>query len=1026
MDSAIFSALECRCIGPHRGGRATTVVGHPTEQMVFYFGACNGGVWKTIDGGTYWENISDGFFSTAAVGALAISESDPDVLYAGTGEACIRNDVSSGDGVYKSVDGGTTWTHVGLADTRHIGRIVVHPTDPNTVYVAALGHAWAPNEERGVFRSADGGTTWECVLHVSDRAGAVDLALDPTDAHVLYASIWEVFRNPWTIASGGEDSGLYKTTDSGDSWTELTRNPGLPAGLWGRSGVALTTAQSGRVYAMIEAEDGGLYRSDDAGETWLQVNSVDGRHRPWYHTHLTADPLDADTVWVMDVRMAKSTDGGRTFGPVATPHADYHGLWIDPRDTQRMINANDGGATVSFNGGRSWSTQLNQPTAPMYHVAVDNREPYRVYGTQQDNTAISVPSQTVGDCIRLADCYPIGFSESGHVAVRPDNPDIVYSGAVGSIVPAGIGELHRANHAIGDFAELRTVWPEDFYGWAPKDQPHRFQWTYPIVISPHDPTVLYVAANTVLRSTDEGRSWVPISPDLTRDDPSKQITPGGPITAQGITGADTYCTIFALAESPHEAGVLWAGSDDGLLHLSTDGGQDWKEITPQQLPEWATIATVELSPHDPGSAYVAAYRYKLDDYRPYLFRTTDHGQSWQAITNGIADADFVRVVRADPVRPGLLYAGTETGLYVSFDDGAGWLRVSQTGGPGDLPVVPIYDLAVKDDDLVIATHGRSFWILDNLSVLRRHTGETAGARIHLSAPAPTKQWTHADSFAFPTQPGWINYSINWAAGFGAAFRDLPGRDGTIRRHFLDAGTNPSRGVLVSYHLPAAVDDELSLVFLTDKGDELCRYTSEDVGGAPGLRRGQGWHRFVWDMRAAGPDPIREATPGSSPVGGPRGPRVPPGDYMVRLAAGEHDTTAPLRILSDPRSEATPQDEIEKYRLLCRVRDTLSATNEAINEIREVRAGLAAPDQDGLVARLSAIEDELVQTKIRTMAESTKFPFRLNAKLHSLAHAVEQGPGLPTQQAYEVFEELSTRVRDQLNRLRLALDTDTTR
>ena len=591
LAASFQNALEWRPIGPHRGGRVVAVAGDPSDPMTFYFGACAGGVWKTTDGGTYWQNVSDGSFNTSAVGAIAVADSDPNVVYAGMGESRIRGDVSHGDGVYRSTDGGKTWAHVGLEDTRHIARIRIHPQNSDLVYVAALGHAFGPNDQRGIFRSTNGGKSWDRVLHRSENAGAIDLSKDLSNPRILYAAIWEARRTPWSLTSGGPDSSLYKSTDGGDTWTELTNNLGLPKGLKGRIGVAVSPARPDRVWAIVEAEDGGPFRSDDGGATWERLDENRNlRSRPWYYMHIFADPQDAETVWVLNVQAWKSTDGGRTFTEVPTPHGDNHDLWLDPKNPQRMIEGNDGGACVSFNGGASWSTIYNQPTAQFYHVTTDTQFPYRVYGTQQDNTAISVPSRSnKGGSIPWTDCYAVGSSESGYIAVRPDNPNVVYSGAIGS-APGGGGSLLRYDQGTGQ-ARIITVWPEIYGGWGAKDIKHRFQWTFPIVISPHDPDVLYVAGNRVFRSTDEGTSWEIISPDLTRNDIAKMEPSGGLIT-KDTTGAEHYGTIFSFVESPHRHGVFWVGSDDGLVHISQDGGNTWDNVTPKDLPEWATISII--------------------------------------------------------------------------------------------------------------------------------------------------------------------------------------------------------------------------------------------------------------------------------------------------------------------------------------------------------------------------------------------------------------------------------------------------
>ena len=701
------------------------MAGDPSEPAVFYFGAVAGGVWKTEDAGVTWANVSDGFLNTSSVGALAVADSDPSVLYAGMGESTIRTDVSHGDGVYKSTDRGRSWVHLGLADTRHISEIRIHPRDPDRVYVAALGHAFGPNPERGVYRSTDGGASWERVLYRSERAGAADLALDSRNPTVLYASLWETHRNFWELVSGGPDSGLWRSTDAGTTWTEITPSLGLPASATlGKIGVAASPARSGRVWALVESDAApGLYRSDDFGETWMLASDrQDLRYRPWYYMHVFADPLDEDTVYVNNLRMWKSTDAGAHFTPVPTPHGDNHDLWIDPRDHRRMVQGNDGGANVSFNAGASWSSIHNQLTAQLYTVDTDRRRPhYFVYGTQQDNSSIGVPSSTNDGAIAWEDCRIAGTGESGYVAVDPKDPEVVYVGAIGSS-PGGAGALQRYDHRTGQ-VRLVNVWPEHHGGMGPGELKYRFGWTFPIRFSPHDPNVLYAGGNRVFRSTDEGQSWEPISPDLTRAAPDKLGPSGGPIT-RDTSGAEHYCTLHAFAESPHEPGVLWAGSDDGLVHLSRDGGRSWRDVTPPDLPQWAFIRTVEPSPHDPAALYLAATRYKLDDPTPYLYKTADYGETWQAITGvdsggigsgdglAIPSDDYVRVIRADPACPGVLYAGTETGLYVSLDDGAAWRRWRS-----NFPVTPVYDLEVEGTDLVVATHGRSFWILDDLTPL---------------------------------------------------------------------------------------------------------------------------------------------------------------------------------------------------------------------------------------------------------------------------------------------------------------------
>ena len=835
MIDSLLDAMRFRCIGPPRGGRVVAVAGDPFEPAVFWFGAVAGGVWKTEDAGVTWTNVSDGYFATASVGALAVSDSDPNVVWAGMGESTIRGDVSHGDGVYRSTDRGRSWVHLGLADTRHISEIRIHPRDPDRVWVAALGHAFGPNPERGVFRTTDGGASWERVLYRDERTGAADLALDARNPTVLYASLWQAHRNFWELSSGGPGSGLWRSDDAGTTWTELTAHLGLPASATlGKIGVAASPARSGRVWALVESDAApGLYRSEDFGETWTLASDRQAlRHRPWYYMHVFADPQDEDTVYVNNLRMWKSTDAGAHFTQVPTAHGDNHDLWIDPRDHRRMIQGNDGGAHISFNAGASWSCVHNQLTAQLYTVDTDGRAPhYLVYGTQQDNSSIGVPSGTNDGAIAWEDCRIAGTGESGYVAVDPKDPDVLYVGAVGSS-PGGGGALQRYDHRTGQ-VRLVNVWPEHHGGMGPGELRYRFGWTFPIRFSPHDPNVLYACGNRVFRSTDEGQSWAPVSPDLTRAAADKLGPSGGPIT-RDTSGAEHYCTLSTFAESPHEPGVLWAGSDDGRVCLSRDGGQSWRDVTPPELPDWAFIRTVEPSPHDPATLYVAATRYKLDDNTPYLYRTTDYGESWEAITGPDSDSalpsdDFVRVIRADPGCRGVLYVGTETGLHVSLDDGASWRRWRS-----NFPVVPVYDLKVEGTDLVIATHGRSFWIVDDLTPLHREAagagrdGDTGGeaevgrgreGEAGAAAPADTDASAgagndsdfarlYAPRRAWRLLPGVMDFITStegkdYSIGLGRPATSVATRDesGQVRRAFLDAGEAAPAGVIVYYALP---------------------------------------------------------------------------------------------------------------------------------------------------------------------------------------------------------------------------------
>jgi photosystem II stability/assembly factor-like uncharacterized protein len=1032
IDATLLNALEWRLVGPHRGGRVVAVAGDPTDAQVFYFGATGGGVWKTSDGGLSWENISDGFFKRASVGAIAVAESDPNVIYVGMGEATIRGNVSHGDGVYKSTDRGRTWMHMGLAETRHIAKVRVHPHDPDLVYVAAPGHAHGPNRERGVYRSRDGGKNWEQVLFRSEDAGAIDLSIDPHNPRILYAAFWEARRLPHTFISGGEGSGIFKSTDGGDTWSEISRNPGLPTGLLGKIGIVASPARAGRVWAIVEAEDGALFRSDDGGEHWQRLSEERGlRYRAWYYQHIYAHPQDADTLWVLNVQAWQSIDGGRTFFTIPTPHADNHDLWIDPRNPQRMIEGNDGGACVTFTGGQMWSTQYNQPTAEFYHVTTDTQVPYRIYGSQQDNTSICISSRSHLAGITQVDYNAVGGGESGYIAVRPDDPNIVFAGNYQ-------GYLTRYDHRTHQARNINP-WPELASGWGAKDQKYRFQWTYPIMLSPHDPNVLYITGNYVLRSTDEGNSWQVISPDLTRNDVSKMEPSGGPITKDN-TGAEYYGTIFAFAESPVTKGLFWAGSDDGLIHISRDNGETWQDVTPEDLPQWALISIIEPSPHDAATAYVAATCYKLDDFQPYLFKTNDYGATWTKITDGIRADDFTRVIREDPGRRGLLFAGTETGLYVSFDDGTHWqdLRLN-------LPVVPIHDLCIKDSDLIAATHGRSFWVLDDITPLRQMSEEVQNSPVHLFEPRPVIRFMTVGGFSQAPASG-LYYRKTDAFTITTIRKQKP--NGETVDWNLDAGQNPPDGVIVVYYLREKPEQEVKLSFFDAQGNEIRSFSSEEkqdeqkVPGANDKEKKEkrvpgeaGTNRFVWDLRYPGAKKVDGFAGGDNVY---LGPVVAPGRYQVRLSVGDEVRSAFFEVRKDPRVVASQEDLEAQCALLLRVRDKLSETHDAITMLRDARQQVEdwvrrthgqnnheAIEEAGtsLKEKLTAIEEELIQVKAAARQDTLNYPARLNAKLGGLIGVISSADAAPTQQAYAVFDDLSARVNEQLQRLQNLIETD---
>ena len=1020
--SDLLKPLQYRSIGPYRGGRSAAVAGVPSQPFVYYYGATGGGVWKSTDGGINWESVSDNsVFGTGSVGAIAVADSDPNTIYVGMGESPIRGNVSHGDGVYKSNDAGKTWKRVGLEDTRQIPRIRIHPKNPDLVYVAALGHVWGPNDQRGVFRSKDGGKTWEKILNRGNKAGAIDLILDPSNPNILYAGFWEVYRKPWTLESGGPGSGIFKSTDGGDTWTELTRNNGLPKGMIGKVGITVSPANPERIWAIVEAEDGGVFRSDNGGTTWTRVNEERRlRQRAWYYTRIYADPKNADSVYVLNVGFFRSNDGGRTFSPIGVPHGDNHDLWIAPDDPNRMIESNDGGANVSFNGGRSW-TEQDQPTAQFYRVTVDNDFPYNVYGAQQDNSTMRIASRTTENGIGTSDWYDVGGGESGWIAPSPKDSQIVFAGSYGGLAT-------RYDRRTGQQRDINP-YPNNPMGSGADVLKYRFQWNFPLLFSPHDPNKLYAAANVLFVSTDEGSSWQIISPDLTRNDKAKQGASGGPITKDN-TSVEYYATIFALMESPVQAGTIWAGSDDGLVQLTRDGGKNWSNVTPPAsiMPEWIQINSLDASPHDPATAYVAGTMYKWDDNKPYLYRTNDYGKTWKKITNGIPDTAFTRVIREDPNKRGLLYAGTETGMYVSFDNGDHWQSLQL-----NLPVVPITDLAIqkREKELVVATQGRSFWILDDLPVL--HEMKDAGG---FSAAGETKLYKPKESYRMPG-----------GGGFPL------GATATI-------GRNPPNGVVVYYSLKAKPTADVDLEFLDSAGKSIRKFTArvrraaegaaaQPPAGPPAGEGGGfggggapppvpievGLNRFVWDTRY--PDAVR--FPGMILwAGETRGPKLPPGSYQVKLTVEGKSYTQNFEIKSDPRLTIAPADYGKQLELGLKIRDKLSETHNAIIQIRDVRKQVedllkrvtGQPNfkvvndaGTALNKKLTTIEETLYQTKNQSNQDPLNYPIRLNNKLAALGGVVGSAEAAPTAQSYAVYDEVVTQIDAELRKLAQLMQTD---
>ena len=981
--SKLYEGMQWRSIGPFRGGRSAAVTGVPGKPMLYYMGATGGGVWRTNDGGQTWENISDGFFG-GSIGAVAVSEWDNNVIYVGGGEVTVRGNVSSGWGMWKSVDAGTTWKKIGMENARHIPRIRVHPKNPDLVYAAVMGDLYKSSTERGVYRSKDGGQTWEKILYANADAGAVDLTFDPNNPRILYASTWRIRRTPYSLESGGDGSALWKSTDGGDTWTNISSNEGLPSGVWGISGVTVSPVNSNRVWAIIENAKGGVYRSDDAGKTWKLINKERKlRQRAWYYTRIYADTQDEEIVYVMNVRYHKSSDGGKTYKTYNAPHGDHHDFWIAPENNQRMVIGDDGGAQVSYNGGEDWSTYRNQPTAQFYRVTTDDSFPYRIYGAQQDNSTVRIDHRTGGWFIGDGDWESTAGGESAHIAPDPDNNDIVYGGSYD-------GFLTRVDHGTDQIRAV-NVWPDNPMGHGAEGFKYRFQWNFPIFFSPHNSDKLYTASNHLHVSMDEGQSWEIISPDLTRNDPSKLGSSGGPIT-QDNTSVEYYCTIFAAVESFHEEGVIWAGSDDGLVHVTRDGGKNWSNVTPSGMPEWMMINSVEIDPFNKGGMYIAGTRYKMGDYKPYIYKTEDYGQTWKKITGGIPSEHFTRVVRADPKQAGLLYAGTEAGMYVSFNDGASWQPFQM-----NLPIVPITDLAVKDNNLIAATQGRSFWLIDDLTPL--HQLKDVGSKSH---------------HLFKPMDSW-----RMGGGNGATSKT--------------SGTNHPGGVLVNYYVKDTVStDTIAISFHENDGDLIKAFsTHPDKEAKEGkLEVKEGFNTINWNLRYEGAKTFKGMILWWATT---QGPSAIPGDYKVKMTVNGNETMQDFKLMGDPRSSSTQADYQAQFDFLMKVRDKLTETNQAIIDIRKAKAQIKdvmkkADNEEiselgkAINKDMSEIEKALYQTKNESGQDPLNFPIRLNNKLGHLGSLMGMGNSRPTDSALEFYNEVTAQIDEQLKALEAIFST----
>ncbi len=984
-DDIFFSKMKYRLIGPFRGGRSAAVAGSYKNKNTFYFGATGGGVWKTTDGGSNWKNISDKYFGST-IGAVAVAPSDENVLYVGEGENTMRGNVSEGlNGIWRSEDAGRTWKNIGLKDGRHIIRLVIHPRDPNTVWAAVMGHLFGPNETRGIYKTTDGGKTWKKTLYINNQTGASDLVMEPGNPQIFYAGTWRLIRTPYSLESGGEGSGLWKSTDGGETWANISAKKGLPKGTWGIVGVAVAPSNPDKVYTILENAAGGMYASNDGGETWtLTSNDNNIRQRAWYYTKVFVDPKNENLVYAPNVNFMRSRDGGKTFQSVNTPHGDHHDLWIDPEDGNRMIVADDGGGQVSFDGGENWSTYMNQPTAQIYRVSTDNSFPYRILGAQQDNSTIRIKSRTFGAAITDSDWESTAGSESGYVVADPSNPDIVYGGNYG-------GYLSRLDHKTGENRAI-SVWPDNPMGAGADVLKYRFQWNFPIFFSPHNPKRLYTAGNALFVTENEGASWEQISPDLTTNDKSKQASSGGPITKDN-TSVEYYSTIFTAAESPYEKDLLWTGSDDGLIQVSKDAGKNWENVTPKSAPKWMMWNSIDADQFKKGAAYIVGTRYKSDDFTPYIYKTEDYGKNWRLITNGIDRMHFTRVMRADKKRAGLLYAGTEYGMYISFDDGVNWKPFQL-----NLPEVPITDLTIKENDLVVATQGRSFYVLDDLSLVQQMNGSVLNKSLHV--------FDVNESYRMRGNP------------FATSF-------GTPR----NAGINPQSGVVINYYVKELPDSAKASVAILDKERKLIKtFTTDAKETNAKMDVSKGMNQFVWNFLYPEAERIEGMILWN---GNPAGIVAAPGNYFARVKVEKDSVEVPFTIKADPNYK-TPQTEYDQqHQFLQTVMSKFNETQKAIKEIRTLRTqindfiGRQEKDMpkevkttaDSISKQLSSIEETLYQTKAKSGQDVLNYPIKLNDKLSGVFDAANSGNFAPSKQVREVYADLAMQIDKELLKLK---------